>query len=188
MRRPPPLAACAVAIGIALPLIANAQTGGPYALTWSAIAGGGGMFSTSLNPSYSFGGTVGQSNPGPISGGSYTLIGGFWTRGNGSLAGVPDPPIEIPVAFRVYPNIPNPFSAITTIAFDLPVDQRVTMEVYNLRGERVRVLLDQEMPAGRHSMTWAGVGDDGRAMAPGVYWIRTLTTNHRDVRKAVLVK
>ncbi|MGH3056166.1 MAG: FlgD immunoglobulin-like domain containing protein [Gaiellaceae bacterium] len=190
MRRPPRLALLALTIGIGLtsPKIVSAQTGGPYSLTWSSIAGGGAMFSTAASPAYSLGGTIGQTSPGPLSGGAFSLLGGFWSRGFGAIADVPDSPTDIPAAFRIYPNVPNPFNQTTTVAFDLPSEQRVTMEVFSLRGERVRVLLDEVMPAGRHSMTWAGIRDDGRPMEPGVYWIRTLANNQRDVRKAVLVK
>lgn len=53
-----------------------AQSGGGYELTWSTIDGGGAMFST--GGTYSLGGTVGQHDAGTPSGGSYTLVGGFW--------------------------------------------------------------------------------------------------------------
>ncbi len=55
---------------------ASAQSGGGYDLTWNSIDGGGGMFST--GGSYSLGGTIGQADAGTMSGGSYTLNGGFW--------------------------------------------------------------------------------------------------------------
>ena len=173
---------------LSAPAVANAQQGGPYSLTNSSIAAGGAMFSTSVSPAYSLGGTIGQTCPGPLTGGSYSWFGGFWGSGTEPLLGVPIDPTDLPTAFLVHPNVPNPFNSTTTIAFDLPTDQRVTMEVIDLKGERVRVLLDQIMPAGRHTMTWAGIGDDGRPMSPGVYWIRTHAGNRHDVRKAVLVK
>ena len=55
---------------------ASAQTGGGYDLTWNAIAGGGAIFST--GGAYSLGGTIGQADAGTMSGGNYSLIGGFW--------------------------------------------------------------------------------------------------------------
>jgi hypothetical protein len=54
----------------------NAQAGGGYDLTWSSIDGGGAMFST--GGSYSLGGSIGQPDAGTLSGGGYTLNGGFW--------------------------------------------------------------------------------------------------------------
>jgi hypothetical protein len=55
---------------------ASAQSGGGYELTWNTIDGGGVMFST--GGVYSLGGTIGQADAGNLSGGSYTLNGGFW--------------------------------------------------------------------------------------------------------------
>ena len=68
--------------------VALAQTGGPYDLTWSTIDGGGAMFSTS--GCYSVGGTIGQPDPGQLSGGSYTLAGGFWPGGPAGPAAAAD--------------------------------------------------------------------------------------------------
>src|SRR5512137_1313244 len=67
------LALVTVTSGVAL---VGAQTGGGYDLTWSTIDGGGYMFST--GGGYSLGGTMGQPDAGVMSGGGYTLAGGFW--------------------------------------------------------------------------------------------------------------
>ncbi|MEJ5312550.1 MAG: hypothetical protein WHX52_22515 [Anaerolineae bacterium] len=56
--------------------IALAQSGGGYDLSWSTIDGGGHTFSS--GGGYTLGGTVGQADAGALSGGSYTLAGGFW--------------------------------------------------------------------------------------------------------------
>lgn len=55
---------------------ASAQSGGTYDLTWNSIDGGGAMFS--VGGTYSLGGTIGQADAGTMSGGGYTLNGGFW--------------------------------------------------------------------------------------------------------------
>jgi hypothetical protein len=55
---------------------ADAQAGSGYDLSWNTIDGGGAMFST--GGSYSLGGTIGQPDAGALSGGGYTLVGGFW--------------------------------------------------------------------------------------------------------------
>ena len=57
--------------------ISHAQSGSGYDLTWNTIDGGGAMFSA--GGAYSLGGTIGQSDAGTLSGGSYTLVGGFWS-------------------------------------------------------------------------------------------------------------
>ena len=70
------LALVIVASGIALVGLAHAQTGGGYDLTWSTVDGGGYMFST--GGGNNLGGTMGQPDAGVMSGGGYTLAGGFW--------------------------------------------------------------------------------------------------------------
>jgi len=164
--------------------LARAQTGGPYALTWSVLGTSGGLSSGS---GYSLTGTGGQPGAASLAGGGYLLTSGFWPVGGLPVAGVDDQP-ALPTRFRVYPSAPNPFSTSSTIALDLPVEQRVLMTVYDVRGERVRLLLDRVLPAGHHSMTWAGIGDDGRPLAPGVYWIRTQSTAHDHVNKVVILR
>jgi len=77
-----PLAACLLLLGASLVL---AQSGGGYDLSWSTVDGGGGTFST--GGGYSVGGTAGQPDAGLVSGGSYTLSGGFWPGGAGPAAG-----------------------------------------------------------------------------------------------------
>ena len=59
--------------------VALAQTGGGYDLTWSTVDGGGATWSE--GGGYSLGGTVGQPDAGVLSGGGYTLAGGFWPGG-----------------------------------------------------------------------------------------------------------
>ena len=59
--------------------VARAQTGGGYDLTWNSIDNGGATFST--GGSYQLGGTFGQLDAGDMSGGAYTLRGGFWNSG-----------------------------------------------------------------------------------------------------------
>ncbi len=66
---------------------ASAQSGGGYDLTWNSIDGGGAMFST--GGTYSLGGTIGQPDAGMMSGGSYSLIGGFWVDFNGNRIMLP---------------------------------------------------------------------------------------------------
>lgn len=66
---------------------ASAQTGGGYDLTWNTIDSGGAMFST--GGTYSLGGTIGQPDAGKMSGGNYTLNGGFWVDFLGNKLNLP---------------------------------------------------------------------------------------------------
>lgn len=188
MRRLPRCWIGLLVLGVPLltPFRAGAQTGGPYGLAWSVLGAGG--LTASGGGGYEIGGTVGQFDPGVLAGGAFQLEGGFWNAGGAVLVGVGDDLLERPAAFHVLPNAPNPFSTLTSIAFELPTEQRVVMAVFDLNGDRVRQLLDQVMPAGRHQLVWAGIGDDGRQLPPGVYWIRTRAGSRSQVMKTVILR
>jgi hypothetical protein len=66
--------------------VARAQSGGGYDLSWSTVDGGGATWSE--GGGYSLGGTVGQPDAGVLSGGGYTLAGGFWAGGAAARYGV----------------------------------------------------------------------------------------------------
>jgi hypothetical protein len=91
----------------------------------------------------------------------------------GTLSGHVEPETPaIPTVFRAAPPYPNPFNPSTTIAFDLPAAQLVTLAVYGLDGRRVRTVLEAELPAGRHAVRWDGRDQGGRAVASGTYLYR----------------
>lgn len=75
-----------------------AQSGGGYDLTWSTVDGGGYTFSA--GGGYSLGGTVGQPDAGTLTGGGYTLAGGFWGGGEVARAGFR---IYLPLVLRTVP-------------------------------------------------------------------------------------
>ncbi len=87
-----------------------------------------------------------------------------------SAAGPGEP--EIPTVFHAGHPYPNPFNPTTTIAFDLPARQSVTLVVYGLDGRRVRTALAAVLPAGRHTVLWDGRDHAGRTVASGTYLYR----------------
>jgi hypothetical protein len=86
---------------------------------------------------------------------------------------------------RVYPN---PFNPRVNIDFTLAADAPVTMEVYDIRGQRVRRLVDRTFPAGAHAVTWDGRDDAGRGLSTGTYLLQISGPAARRVEKLVLVK
>jgi len=89
---------------------------------------------------------------------------------------------QLPESFSLSQNYPNPFNAHTNIKFDLPSANRVELSVYDLLGRKVRVLLDEYLPAGSHQVTWDGRSGDGTTLASGVYFYR-LRSDVVDVSK-----
>jgi len=88
----------------------------------------------------------------------------------------------IPASFALLQNQPNPFSARTTIRFELPVGAIVRLEVFDLQGRRLRVLADHYYGPGYHSVEW-----EKRTVEPGVYFYRIQAGPFRERRKMVLL-
>jgi hypothetical protein len=85
-------------------------------------------------------------------------------------------------------NCPNPFNPNTRIDFTLRTADNVQVEVYNVLGERIRTLLAQVMPTGRHSVEWDGTNEMGSPVSSGVYFYRVAAANHIQTRKMLLMK
>ena len=94
----------------------------------------------------------------------------------------------LPTVFTLYQNYPNPFNPVTRIDFDLPQQQQVQVDVYNLRGQLVRRLLNNNLPAGSHQVVWNGRNDAGSAVASGIYFYRLDSELYNAVQKMTLVK
>ena len=80
--------------------------------------------------------------------------------------------ISLPESFALYQNYPNPFNPTTTIAFDIPEVSRVTVDIYNLMGQKVRTLSSGELSAGRYKAVWSATNDQGLSVTSGVYFYR----------------
>ena len=100
---------------------------------------------------------------------------------------------QLPTEYALYQNYPNPFNPTTNIKFALPVPSKVTVEIYNLIGQRVRTLLTEERSAGYHVVEWNGTGDADLQLGSGVYFVRIdakgdngATFSH--VRKLMMLK
>jgi hypothetical protein len=94
-----------------------------------------------------------------------------------------------PVTFALDQNFPNPFNPTTTIRYQLPVDGRVALRIYDVLGREVQTLVDEAKPAGFHEATL-----NATALASGVYFYRLEAVSFNgslsfhDVRKLVVVK
>lgn len=93
-----------------------------------------------------------------------------------------------PEAVTLYENYPNPFNGTTRIGFTLVKPDRITLSVFDIRGRKVRTLLDCQMTAGDHSFVWDGTGDRGNQLPSGVYVCRLEATGLIDSKKIVLQK
>ncbi len=95
---------------------------------------------------------------------------------------------QVPNAFALYQNSPNPFNPVTTIRFDLPRAEHVRLVVYNVKGELVATLADQNMDAGRKEITWDAKDSAGRTATSGVYFYRLVAGEFVETRKMILLR
>jgi flagellar hook assembly protein FlgD len=89
---------------------------------------------------------------------------------------------------QLRPGYPNPFNAETTIKYVLPAAGPVQLAVYDVHGQRVRMLADGHYGAGLHRVPWDGRDEDGRPAASGVYLDRVRADDRIQTRKLLLLK
>ncbi len=101
---------------------------------------------------------------------------------------VGDEPGNRPRSFALFQNYPNPFNPTTKIDFALPRSGHVTLEVFNVVGQRIRVLMDGDLPAGPHSIVWDGRETSGQMVGSGIYFYRLKSQNFSDIKRMVFLK
>ncbi len=117
--------------------------------------------------------------------------GGTVLNGNvGTIVGITHSPApaNIPASVRLLPNFPNPFNPSTTIGVQLNHRQRVRLDIFNLRGQKIRTLWVGELDAGTHSFVWDGRDDAGRQVSSGMYVYQLRTSRQSISRKMILIK
>jgi hypothetical protein len=82
----------------------------------------------------------------------------------------------LPQKTTLHTPYPNPGNPGSTIEYALHAPSHVKLEIYNMLGQRVRTLVDEEKPAGKTSITWDGKNDEGLAVASGVYIVKLHAT------------
>ena len=87
-----------------------------------------------------------------------------------------------PTKFELSQNYPNPFNPATTIKFGLPSDTKVTLEVYNIVGQKVVTLVNEQMTAGYHQVEFSASN-----LASGIYFFRIGAGNFVKTKKLILM-
>jgi hypothetical protein len=94
----------------------------------------------------------------------------------------------IPVEFKLEQNYPNPFNPSTTIVYALPVRAQVSLEIYNVIGQKVKTLYNDIQNAGHWTIVWNGRDNAGTQVASGMYFCRLSTPDHAITTKMLLLK
>ncbi len=97
---------------------------------------------------------------------------------------------EVPAGLSyLYQNHPNPFNPSTTIKFSIQNDSKVELTIFNIKGQKINNLLNEEFVAGSHSIIWFGDDENNKSVSSGIYYFK-LNVNGKSgaVKKCLLLK
>ena len=90
---------------------------------------------------------------------------------------------QVPIAFNLAQNYPDPFNPTTVIEYTIPKDYHVTLKIYEVLGQEVKTLVNQDQRVGRYSVNF-----NGSRLASGVYFYRLVAGNHVITKKMLMIK
>ena len=93
-----------------------------------------------------------------------------------------------PKSFNLSQNYPNPFNPITTLRYDLPQTDLVTITIYDMLGRQVKPLINQTQDAGYRSVIWDATNDYGKPVSAGIYLYKIQAGEYMQIKKMVLLK
>ena len=100
--------------------------------------------------------------------------------------------IALPAVTEFKGIYPNPFNPTTTLSFSLNERGRVVIEVFNLKGQKIKTLENRTLEAGEHSVIWNGKDENGNSIPSGIYFSKLDTDlfsgRYTSVKKIILLK
>jgi len=105
-----------------------------------------------------------------------------------ATTGVGNSTANVPLAFELLQNFPNPFNPSTEIHFTIPKFDHVTLEVFDLLGRKVKTLVNEQRHAGSHTVTWNSINSANQHVASGMYFYRLRAGDLTSVKKMLLLK
>ncbi|MCL2063640.1 MAG: M12 family metallo-peptidase [Candidatus Cloacimonetes bacterium] len=94
----------------------------------------------------------------------------------------------LPTMTALEGNFPNPFNPETMIRFSLAAETFVSIDIYNIRGQRIKRILEDSFERGFHSVVWNGTDDNNNSVSSGMYFYRMIAGEYSEVRRMVLMK
>ncbi len=96
---------------------------------------------------------------------------------------------SIPVEYILKQNYPNPFNPATTISFYVTqTSQFVTLEIFNIKGQRVKTLIEERLEVGSHQVIWDGKDENSKLVSSGVYFYKMISGEYSSIKKMILMK
>ncbi|MCK4406494.1 MAG: T9SS type A sorting domain-containing protein, partial [Bacteroidales bacterium] len=96
--------------------------------------------------------------------------------------------LGIPIGFALNQNYPNPFNPETTISFLIPKISKVEISIYNIKGQKIKTLVNKNLQRGHHEILWNGKNENGEPVSSGIYFYKMETDNFSEIKKAILLK
>ncbi|MDA3813029.1 MAG: T9SS type A sorting domain-containing protein [Candidatus Cloacimonetes bacterium] len=95
----------------------------------------------------------------------------------------------IPASMPAMYNYPNPFNPTTTISYNLTEDSNIELSIYNLKGQKVKQLVNDQLSAGQHSVVWNGTDQNNQPVSSGIYLYKLNSGSHyTSTKKMILLK
>src|SRR5690554_1429227 len=106
-----------------------------------------------------------------------------------SAGGTDNDDVSAPaVRTALHANYPNPFNPETTISYSVEKAGNVTIEVYNMLGQKVKTLVNDTQTPGNHTVVWNGTDNNGKSVSSGVYFYRMKNGTYSKTNKMILMK
>lgn len=171
-------------------ILMKSATSGAKAVTNAASSGtlfaSGNWWDSTSFPSYWFSGNVNKDwvFAGPATPDSCPDNGGY-----GPSQGGGEPKVAaVPLKFELGQNYPNPFNPSTTIRYSIPKAAKVELKIYNILGQVVKTLIDEEQGAGIYQVVWNGTDEAGRNVSTGIYLYQIRAGDFVKKMKMTLIK
>lgn len=94
--------------------------------------------------------------------------------------------IDVPTALNS--NYPNPFNPTTNIAYSVSTPGHVCIDIYNVKGKKVKTLVNETLAANEYNVIWNGDDDDGHSVASGIYFYKMKASKFNKTKKMILLK
>ena len=174
----------AILILCLIPLVLDANDLQSYVIDCGSI-------SKATSNEYVLSGSVGQSLVGDISNDSYSLILGFWTPGVLlTYISEHDSPytLGLPIAYSLSQSYPNPAHNSTKIQYSLPKRSKIKLQIFDVIGRRIAVLIDEEQEPGYYKVNWSINDVTKQRLANGIYFYRLDAGEFTQTKKMIICR
>ena len=94
----------------------------------------------------------------------------------------------LPYRFELSQNYPNPFNPVTTISYSLPRRSEISIDIFNILGQKIITLVSDTKPAGDYQINWSGDDSNGLKVSTGIYFYRFQAGDYIETKKMILLK